>query len=520
VRLRRRRLAAALAALSALVLTGCTIKLPQSEPAPTPTAHRSASPATPSPAPTAATPTETGIDRFYSQQLDWEPCGGGFDCATLTVPIDYDDPDGDTIGIAVNRLPASGDRIGSLVVNPGGPGVPGLDYARGADSVATSEVLDRYDLVGFDPRGVGESEPIDCIDDQQLDDLLAIDGSPDDDAEAAALDEAATEFADACGARVGPLLAHLSTEDVARDLDVLRAALGDDKLTYLGKSYGTYIGSIYAELFPDRVGRLVLDGVLDPAVDAKGIALEQARSFDAALASFVADCAEQADCPLDGDTDAGVAQVADFLDDVDATPLTVDDRELTQSLAMLGIALPLYEPRDGWPLLRQALADGFAGDGRLLLRLSDAYTSRLGDGTYASNLNEVIYGVNCLDHGAQPDLAGVEEWLPDFEAAAPIFGPYVAYSNLACAHWPVPPVISPHPIAAAGADPILVVGTTRDPATPYEWAQGLAGELDSAVLLTYDGDGHTAYRHGSSCIDDAVDAYLIDGTLPAEGTTC
>ena len=505
----------------AMLLAGCTVGGGDGgDDAATPTSGRSS---TPGDTAGVSAPPGTGIERFYTQPLDWEDCsedGDGFECATLVVPLDYADPDGDTITIAINRLPAIGRALGSLIVNPGGPGGSGLDYARGGETVASPDVLKRYDLVGFDPRGVGQSTPLDCIDDSQLDDFLSIDGSPDDATEAAALDQAAADFADACESNGGDLLPHLSTEDVARDLDVLRGALGDDKLTYLGKSYGTFIGATYADLFPDKVGHVVLDGAVDPAQDVKDASLDQGKGFDAALAAFAADCQTYSDCPIKGDVAAGVAKVGAFLDIVDATPIRVGSRDLTQALAILGIAVTLYDRENGWGLLRRALGEGFSGDGSTLMQLSDIYTDRNPDGTYASNADEVIYAVTCLDHGAQPDLAEVATWLPEFQAAAPIFGPYVAYGNLPCAHWPVAPVDQPHAIAATGAAPILVVGTTRDPATPYASAQALASELDSGVLLTYDGDGHTAYRKGSPCVDDAVDAYLISGTVPPAGTTC
>jgi pimeloyl-ACP methyl ester carboxylesterase len=508
-----RRALAAVVAVALLAAASCTSDDDDAGPAPT------SAPAS-RPAPSDVDPA---LSTFYGQTLEWETCREDFECATLEVPLDYEAPDGDTIEVELLRSPATGDdRIGSLIVNPGGPGGSGLDYAA-SGSVITDDVHERFDVVGFDPRGVGESTPIDCLDDAALDEFVAADGSPDDAAEVVELEEQTTELAEGCQARSGELLPHVGTADVARDLDVLRATLGDDKLNYLGSSYGTYIGALYAEQFPQRVGRVVLDGAIDPSLTGDKVGLGQAEGFERALSSYLEFCIAEGDCSL-GETDTEArSTLANLLAVIDESPLPTDDdeRPLTQALAILGIVLPLYlTPDQGYEPLSQALESALAGDGAMLLRFADIYLFRNPDGTYDGNSNEVILAVNCLD---KPDVGSVEEveaGLPQFEAASQIFGSFLGWGGLACANWPVAPVAEPAPVSAAGADPILVVGTTGDPATPYEWAEALASQLSSGVLLTREGFGHLAYQSGSECIDDAIDAYLVEGTGPEDGLRC
>lgn len=475
----------------------------------------------PSPSVTTSAAPTPDLARFYDQRLDWRDCGGRFECTRVTVPIDYAHPDGPTLRIAVNRLPATGDRIGSLLVNPGGPGGSGLDYARQATSIVSSAVRRRYDVVGFDPRGVGASRGLQCLTDRQLDTFLAYDGSPDDPAEERGLLRQGELMGAGCERDDAVLVAHIGTIDVARDLDVLRAVLGDDHLHYLGKSYGTYLGATYAGLFPSRVGRLVLDGPLDPALTGLEIARGQAVGFQRALDAFVDDCLRRASCPLSGNRSGAEGQLGSFLERVDRKPLPGGGgRELTQSLAVLGVAVALYD-EGSWSFLRQALAQGLRGNGETLMMLADFYAERGPGGHYTSNANEVIYAVNCVDRPMTGDLASFRADAAAFARLSPIFGPYIVWGNLPCTTWPAPPETSPAPVAAPGARPILVVGTTRDPATPYEWAQSLAKELDSGELLTYVGDGHTAYRRGSSCVDAAVDGYLLGtGRQSIDGRRC
>jgi pimeloyl-ACP methyl ester carboxylesterase len=462
------------------------------------------------------------LERYYAQRPAWSDCGGGFQCSTVEVPVDYRRPQGKAVRLSVVRLPASrrGDRIGSLVLNPGGPGASGVGYARRASTVLSDAVRRRYDVVGFDPRGVGQSDPLQCLDDAETDALVGSDPTPDDPAEVRAMANLFKDMAAQCKAKGGDLLEHVSTAEAARDMDVLRAVLGDRRLNYLGKSYGTFLGATYAQEFPKNVGRVVLDGALDPALDAEAINLGQAQGFETATRAFVSDCVRQSSCPLGSDVDAGVTRLQRLMTDLDARPLTTQDpaRPLTEGRGALGVASAMYDDRF-WPVLRQGLQAAFGGDGTTLLLLADALTDR-GPGGYQSNANTVIYAVNCLDRPARGGLPAVQQSVPRFERAAPTWGPFLAWSELACVYWPVKSAERPEPLRAQRSGPIVVVGTTRDPATPYAWAQGLARELENGHLITYVGDGHTAYRRGSRCVDGAVDAYLLRGEAPKQDLRC
>jgi pimeloyl-ACP methyl ester carboxylesterase len=297
--------------------------------------------------------------------------------------------------------------------------------------------------------------------------------------------------------------------------------MGDEQLSYLGASYGTYLGAVYAGLFPQRVGRLVLDGALDPSLDGIETGKGQLAGFQQAFDSFVLDCAKHADCPLPADPAAAGQRIAEFFQQVDQSPLPTFDtaRPLTEGLANLGIGEALYAPEYFWEPLRQGLTQAFAGDGSTLLQLSDLYTDRKSDGSYG-NLLEANIAINCLDKGSLKSLAEAEALVPVYQKLSPVFGAGFAWGSISCRDWPYPPEAASEPIHAKGAAPILVVGTTRDPATPYVWAQSLAKQLDSGVLLTFDGDGHTAYNRGNACINRAVEGYLVSGIVPADGTTC
>lgn len=467
--------------------------------------------------------TGGNLASFARQKLEWSGCRDGFECTTMRVPLDYENPGGEQISLALVRLPAADQkrRVGSLLVNPGGPGGSGVDYAKAARQTITSRVRKRFDIVGFDPRGVGKSTPVECLTDQELDEFFAADATPDSAEEQDALVADARAFATSCQRRSGTLLPYVSTQDAARDMDLMRAVLGDEKLSYLGKSYGTLLGATYAELFPQRVRAAVLDGAIDPSLPGEEVSLAQAEGFDQALQAFADDCLGRGDCPLSGDVNNAVTQVRSLLERTDEQPLEGDgEREVTQSLAVLGVAAALYDESNGWPALRLGLRRAQDGDGAVLLFLADFYTDRKRDGTYRTNQNEAIYAVNCIDRPEGKRVAGYEADAREFAARAPVFGPYLAWGSLPCAYWSVAPKDTPHEIRAAGSAPILVVGTLRDPATPYQWAEALANQLDAGLLLTYDGDGHTAYARGSSCIDKAVERYLITTEPPSSDRVC
>lgn len=467
-------------------------------------------------------PDDAALRAFYDQTVDWSSCGD-FECGTIEVPLDYDDPAGRSIQLAVLRRPAdsSRDRIGSLLVNPGGPGVSGKGYAENADFYFTPDVLDVYDIVGWDPRGVGDSTAVECLSDRQTDAFIAADGTPDSPSEVAQLRRMFRGFTSGCEQGSGRLLPHIGTFDSARDMDILRAVLGERQTNYFGASYGTELGATYAELFPERVGRFVLDGALDPKVSGTDLALGQLEGFQRAITAFVDDCIPRDGCPVGPTRDAALGQLEDLFAQSDAQPLSSDSgRPVTESLAQLGVVAAMYSQAQGWPTLRLALARAFDSDGTLLLALADSYSERNGDGTYASNVNEAFPAISCTDRPETLSVRQIRDLVPTFVSVSPLFGEWFAWAGAGCADWPVDQAPFPQRLRAKGADPIVVVGTTRDPATPYEWAVSLAEQLDSGVLLSRDGDGHTAYTSGNGCIDDTVDAYLIDGVVPKDGTTC
>lgn len=478
-------------------------------------------PVTPQTPPTGT----TGLEQFYGQHLSWSSCTGG-ECSKLTVPIDYAKPADGTIQLALLRVPArdGSQRIGSLVVNPGGPGGSGVDYAKAADQIVGNEVRRRFDIVGFDPRGVGRSAPIDCLSDTELDTFLGgTDPTPDNAAEEQNLVAEDKKLADGCATKNPKLVGHVSTVDAAKDMDVLRAALGEQKLNYLGKSYGTFLGSTYADLFPKLVGRMVLDGVVPPDLTSKELNIGQASGFELATRSYVADCIKNSDCPVGQSVDEGMQWIRDFLQGLDSQPIAVTDDQrvtkLTEAWGSMGIAQAMYD-QSLWPTLSDALKNAKDGDGNLLMRLADEMADRTPGGQYSGNIMEVIYAVNCLDRPDTADPAQVEANAAEALKASPTWGKYLAWSSVACGEWDVKSTGTPHKVTAAGSGPIVVVGTIRDPATIYAWSVQLRQELSNAVLITWDGDGHTAYKRSNACVDDPIDNYYVNGTTPQDGLTC
>lgn len=513
---------AAVFAATGLLLSGCSSGGPDGADRDSAGGSASAGAFAPSATPAA------GLNRYYQQKLSWRECGApGFECASMTVPLDYAAPgSGDDLKIAVSRKKAQkggGPRIGSLLVNPGGPGGSAIDYLQSAAAVGyPAPVRARYDIVAFDPRGVARSEPVTCLTDRGMDRFTRTDSTPDDQAEINSLVTAGKRFANGCERRSGAVIPHVSTVEAARDMDVLRALLGDERLNYVGLSYGTFLGATYADLFPKRVGRLVLDGAMDPTVPALAAGRGQAGGFERAFRAFAADCVRLSGCPLGRGTVAEAGADLDrFFARLDSAPVPTEDpdRDLDEPLAVTGVMAAMYED-SYWAVLREALQSAKEGDGTGLLRLSDLYYERDDDGKYG-NLMYANAAVNCLDlPPAARTPADVEKALPSFHKASPRFGAMMAWAGLSCASWPVKPTGEAHRVEAEGAAPILVVGTTRDPATPYEWAKGLASQLDSGVLLTFEGDGHTAYTRGSDCVDTAVNTYLLEGETPPNGKRC
>ncbi|MFT4123551.1 MAG: alpha/beta hydrolase [Microbacteriaceae bacterium] len=478
-----------------------------------------------------------GAESLYSQTIVWRSCEQSMQCATVSAPLDWSDPGGETIQLALIRAPATGESQGTLFVNPGGPGGSGVDFlADGADAAVDTELARHFDIVSWDPRGVGSSSAVSCGTAAELDDFYfgivpgdagSADWWSQDLADAAA-------FAARCAEGTGALLAHVDTLSTVRDLDMLRALVGDASLNYLGYSYGTFLGAEYAETFPGRVGRMVLDGAVDPSLDYAESAAVQAAGFESALRAYLTDCLGRSDCPLAGSgSDAGsdaveaaMADIRDTLARLDASPLVASDgRELGGATMATAIITPLYSEAN-WPYLDALFQSVARGSAEMALSLADSYYGRDSAGDYASNLIEAFFAIGCLDSGAVEDTAQLDVDEAAVEAAAPYLGrwlgPYSGhgYSGTACAVWPYPAVIQAGPITAAGSPDIVVVGTTNDPATPYAAAQALAAELENGHLVTYDGEGHTAYNGSSECVDATVDAYFVDGTVPASDPLC
>ncbi|MEU9287506.1 alpha/beta hydrolase [Streptomyces sp. NPDC048275] len=466
----------------------------------------------------AATPPE--LRRYYQQKLLWEPCPGSpsFQCTTLKAPLDYAHPDAGDLLLRAIRKKATGNgaRIGSLLFNPGGPGASAIDYLVGgqADLFSPSVRAD-YDLVAMDPRGVQYSTPVDCEINTPTTPAGVGRHVSADSAEIAAYDAVYGQFTNACARHAGRLLPHVGTLDAARDMDVLRALLGDDRLHYVGFSYGTYLGATYADLFPSRVGRMVLDGAVDPTIDGYRNFLQTAAGFQAAWESFATDCAARTDCPL-GHSVKEISRRLDTLrHSLDRTPLRQGkDISIAGDDLFNAVTTALMAP--GWELLRAALRGVLTGDTIALQQLLGA-----ADDT-SSNATDAFVAISCLSSPFAPRFtsAQVQAALPQFLRASPQFGKDYATQLMQCTHWPVPPTQPAHTLTAPGAAPILIVGTTRDPATPYPWAKALARQLSSSRLLTYDADGHAAYQRGSTCVDTAVDRYLAQGQLPPAGKIC
>lgn len=493
--------------------------------APTPTAPTPTAPTPVSPTPAVAGPAtlapRADLQPYYSQHVRWTACGDGAQCARITVPLDYADLARGTITLALNRIPATGPGapLGSLVVNPGGPGGSGLQYAQAAQQIIDPAVRARYAVVGFDPRGVGQSTPVSCLPTAALDAFVDADPAPSTTTAIATEERVSRVLADGCAARSARILPYLGTDETDRDLDVIRAVLGQTRLTYLGKSYGTYLGATYAQLFPGRVGRFVLDGAVDPTLTADQLDIGQAGGFQTALTAFLTQWVAAGDCPLGTSVPAAQAKLIALLDGTRTRPLpTGQSRRLTIGEAFSGVLTPLYAKGD-WPVLQAALTQFVHGDGADLLLIADSSTGR-GPVGYEDNSESAFWATSCLDRPFPDTDARIRAQLATFEGVSPVFGAALDWGSLPCRYWHAPPTGGPRAVTAAGAPPILVVGTTRDPATPYAWARSLAAQLDSGVFLGRVGDGHTAYVEGNSCIDTRVDSYLLTGSTPPDGTVC
>ncbi|MEV0220461.1 alpha/beta hydrolase [Streptomyces sp. NPDC050704] len=478
--------------------------------------------------PSAAAPsgTTSGLPAsLTAQKLDWARCkatstgpapGGDWRCATLKVPLDWAKPKGETIGLALIRSKSSGssdDRIGSLLFNFGGPGGSGVDYLP-PYGPTFSKFHERYDLVSWDPRGVSASEGVRCRSNKDIQAAESVDNTPDTAAEETTYLKDAIDFGKGCQKSAGKLMGHVSTTDTARDMDLMRHVLGDQKLHYFGISYGTELGGVYAHLFPKNVGRLVLDAVVDPSADMVGHAKNQATGFQRALEGYLESTGQ--------DPEEGSRKIADLLKRIDAEPLpTASGRDLTQQLALTGIVYPLYS-KTAWPTLTSALDAAEEGDGTELLAQADGYNERDPSGRYATVTHSQRV-ISCLDDKSRPTPEEAKKLLPEFRRISPVFGESMGWDTAGWCHdWPVAGQHDTPEVSAPGAQPVLVVGNTGDPATPYEGARKMADELGKGVgvQLTWKGDGHGAYGSGSDCVDSTVNDYLLDGTVPKDGKVC
>ncbi|MBB2992493.1 pimeloyl-ACP methyl ester carboxylesterase [Mycolicibacterium iranicum] len=468
--------------------------------------------------------------------IAWEECEAGAsdqtgippgaECGMLSVPVDWDDadnPDGDIAQIGVLRIKATGEKIGSLVINPGGPGKSGKESAALMAATLPKELRERFDLVGFDPRGVASSTPaVWCNSDADRDRLRAdnvVEYTPEG---VAHLEKLTKEFVQRCVDKMGvDFLANVGTADVVKDLDALRAALGDQKLTYLGYSYGTRIGASYAEAFPQNVRAMVLDGAIDPNADPIEADVRQAAAFQKAFDDYATDCAIDPDCPLGTDPAKAVDVYESLVYPLVDTPAdTKDPRGLSYNDAVVGTILPLYSP-GLWRHLTQALTEVKEGRGDTMLALADLYNGRDAQGHYNNEVDSRI-AVNCVDKPPVTDRAKLVEQDRRVREAAP-FMSYGEFTGLVpmptCAMWPVPPTTTPHEINVDGLPPILVVSTTNDPATPYQAGVDLARQLDG-TLVTFEGTQHTVALQGDACVDDITTRYLVDVTVPPADTRC
>lgn len=509
-----RRSGVAMVLASVLVLTGCT-------PWPFSVGGRDGDQVTVPEVSRTPETVDPALQPFYSQRINWSSCNG-MQCAEVKAPLDWSRPDAGEIYLQLVRHRATGKKLGSLFVNPGGPGASGADFVQDSIDYAVGRPLkERFDVIGFDPRGVGRSSAIKCLDDDAMTAYLydIVPGEIGSDEWIAAQRAAQTTFGEACVKSTGPLIEHVDTASAARDLDMLRALVGDPKLNYLGYSYGTTLGATYAGLFPTKVGRLVLDGAVDPAADAQAHSTAQAVGFESAMRAYLTKCLSGKDCPFTGSPDEAMKQVAKLLDDVTKSPLRGrDGRQVGYSTLSTAIAYPLYSP-SAWDMLTELFTSVEAGDAETALRLADAYNDRQDDGSYATNLIPAFISISCADEAQSTDVAEMRRAAAEVVAAAPVLGPGFGYGALWCAGFP-PSKGKAAPITAEGAAPILVIGTTNDPATPYKWAQAMAEQLASGVLVTYQGEGHTAYNKSNSCVNNTVEEYFLDGTVPKSDPNC
>lgn len=466
----------------------------------------------------AQEPPTKSLSRFYTQDLQWSTCNGMHSCARLTVPADYDAPRGEVTTLQVVRAPATqgGERIGALIVAPGGPGLSAVDFVLGTP--VTPRISERFDVVGLDRRGTGRSTPLRCVGDAGHDAWLGT--SPElGDRSLKTLQRELGAYAAGCRDSYGDGLDDLGSDTYAKDLDVLRSALGEKRLHLLAYSYGTYVAQWYMSEFPDRVGRFVLDGVIPMGSTNADLNAGQAVGFEATTTRFLRHCVDAGACPLGESVPQARRGLIDFLDGSPTATVSGDPRvhDLTPGWRRQAVLGALYT-RESWGALTEAIEAAQGGDGDPMMDLASLMVGRNDDGTYRSNVMQVINAVTCLDRSSRDELVDVQADASALAAAAPVWGGYMGWQTALCTQWPVEPVEQPNTPRDPDV-PVMVVGTSNDPATPLVWSRMLAARLDQSTLVTLNGDGHTAYRR-DDCVDDAVDGYLLTGSTPGDHIRC
>lgn len=496
------------------------------------------------------------MQSFYQQEIHWHPCEAdeitnaltavpknltAYECATVQAPLDWENPSGETITLAVAVYRSGAANAPALFFNLGGPGGASTTslVSQVRDSMGEA-LIEHYDIVALDPRGVGRSTPVKCLTDHEQDNFNDYGVISDDDVqqvkkqqaegavptpeeEIAQTQELMRQFAEGCQKHSGNLAGYIDTVSAARDFDMVREILHQDKFNYLGYSYGTFLGATYADLFPSSVGRMILDAAVDPAAKSSEITALQMKGFDESIEHWIEDCQAAVSCPLDGDVRSGTAQLKKFLKDLEANPLETSDpqRPLTQSQALSAIIGIMYA-EEAFPVLRQGLSQAMEQhDGSILLNIADLLSERQSDGTYASNAGQAIIAINSLDF---VPVGEEKDWIPQtmqLRSELKIMDEFIGYEDAGLAAWPFERRTERRALKAAGAAPIIVIGQTHDPATPYVMSQNLAGQLQSGVLVTLEGWSHGAYsKTADQCIVDVVENYFLKGAVPENGLTC
>ena len=453
----------------------------------------------------ATPPQPTQVD-YMNQQIEWEKCGD-YECANILAPLDWEFPEFESITLSLLRLNnPNSERV--VFLNPGGPGVSANQWMRDSGSnIATETVVQNFDLVTFDPRGVGESTAVNCPDVSLKDELLY--GQPESTEQSKKLIAA---YAENCQQNSGAILEYVGTRNSARDLDLIRSLMDLEKVNFIGYSYGTELAATYLALFPERVGRFVLDGAVDPTIDARQATINQLAGFDRAFGNYLLDCVER-DCPLGTDLKSAKETVHSLFDSVVANPIAVENRVLTSSALVTGIIAALYQ-QSAWEILSDAFDDVLEGDGSRMLALADFYNERESDGSYPGNLIDANIAINCADDRLSSDPEDVSKLNEELIGISDVFGESWQDGHLMCAEWPGAPPVDDLDFQRLTYTKPIIIGTTGDPATPYGQAEDLSEILDGGVLLTYEGEGHTIFGQGVECIDEQVNSYLLDGFVP------